>query len=143
MPVTITKIKLPHGDSWMIVVPIIGENYQMNTDTYDELWGIHPIEKGKGMMMGKEIEFPRWQQSYGQSYNFTGVTHQAKKLEHPYLKKILKWVQKHSGQPYKQMLINWYEDGNHYIGPHSDNESQLVKIRQFIVSVLVKKETLL
>lgn len=28
---------------------------------------------------------------------------------------------------YQQLLINWYQDGDHYIGPHSDDESQLVK----------------
>lgn len=24
------------------------------------------------------------------------------------------------------MLINWYDDGNHYIGKHSDDEKQIV-----------------
>ena len=28
---------------------------------------------------------------------------------------------------FNQLLINWYRDGNHYIGKHSDNESQIVK----------------
>ena len=48
-------------------------------------------------------------------------------LQIKYLKKILKWVNKHSGLSYKQILCNWYENGNHYIGPHSDDETQLVK----------------
>jgi alkylated DNA repair dioxygenase AlkB len=39
---------------------------------------------------------------------------------------LLQWVKDHSGFDYNQVLVNWYQDGNHYIGPHSDDETQLV-----------------
>lgn len=48
-------------------------------------------------------------------------------VPHPYLTRLLVWVCNHSQQPYKQILMNRYEDGNHYIGWHSDDTTQLVQ----------------
>ena len=42
------------------------------------------------------------------------------------MKKILEWVQKHSGKDYQQVLINWNADGNYYIGELSDDERDIV-----------------
>jgi len=119
--------KLEKGDSWYIHKRFIEDDLYADTKTFDRLWKLHPEEHGKVKIMGREIDVPRWQKSFGQSYYFTGLEHKAVKLEDPYLRKLLKWVQKDSGKKYKQVLINWYEGGNHYIGPHSDDETHLVK----------------
>jgi alkylated DNA repair dioxygenase AlkB len=121
------KITLPHGDSWVMVFPVIPKEIQMDENLFEDIWNLHPKEKGKGIIMGKEIEFPRWQESYGQAYSFTGMTHKAHKIKHTFMKSILEWVCNDSQKKYKQILVNWYENGNHYIGPHSDDEKQLVK----------------
>jgi alkylated DNA repair dioxygenase AlkB len=122
-PYTIT---LPHGDSWVRVYPTIPDGIKVCEKTYEQLWNLHPEEYGEGVIFGKVTKFPRWQQSYGQGYSFTGMMHEALPVEDPYMVKLLNWVQEDSGLPYKQVLINWYQDGNHYIGPHSDDEKQLV-----------------
>lgn len=44
------------------------------------------------------------------------------------LKYFLAWANKSTDLGiFNQVLINWYKDGNHYIGKHSDNEAQIIK----------------
>lgn len=138
---------LPEGDSKVMVYPSLPEKLSLN-DTpkeglsetnFKKLWSLHPEEYGTVKMYGNEIATPRWQQTFGQDYYFSGMTHKAVPLEDDFLKTLLAFVNKHSLKyglreesegrsllEYKQVLVNWYEDGNHYIGKHSDNESQLV-----------------
>ena len=53
---------LPHGDSWIVVIPKIDERIIMTEDEYQEIWNLHPQKRPKGNMFGKEITFPRWMQ---------------------------------------------------------------------------------
>lgn len=94
------------------------------------LWDLHPKEKGMVKMMGKLIQTPRWQQSYGKSYFFSGLTHEhldIPELITPYLDYANTTIYGKYIKPFNMALINWYETGHDYIGPHSDDESQLVK----------------
>ena len=91
-------------------------------------------------MMGKLIKTPRWQQTYGRSYNFSGVNHQALDIPEiivPYLN----FVNSLGYGEFNQILINWYENGLHYIGPHSDDTTQL-KTNSAIVSISIGSERL-
>lgn len=120
------RTDLPEGQSWFQYVSKIPNKICVNSNLFEELWNLHPLEYGNVVIMGQTISTPRWQQSYGQSYYYTGKMHVALPIEHPFLIQLLQWVCQHSGQIYKQMLINWYQDGHHYIGYHSDDENQLV-----------------
>ena len=125
------KIQLNEGNSFIYVYYKLPIDIHVDKKLYKELWNIHPKEKGKIKIYGKEIYTPRWQQSYGQDYYYSGMLHKALPIEHPYMKQILEYVNKHSElefgiNGYKQILMNWYQDGGHYIGPHSDDERQLV-----------------
>jgi alkylated DNA repair dioxygenase AlkB len=44
----------------------------------------------------------------------------------PLLEKYLTWCQKRT-PTLNSCLVNWYQDGEHYIGPHSDDQSQILK----------------
>jgi len=122
-----TKIILPHGNSWVDVIATIPKEICMETSIFERIWTMHPEKLGDGIIAGQKVTFQRWEQSYGQDYYYAGKLHAALSLEDPYLKLLLDWVCQHSGLPYKGLLINWYQDGNHYIGPHSDSETSLVK----------------
>jgi alkylated DNA repair dioxygenase AlkB len=87
----------------------------------------YPVEYGKIKIMGKEINTPRWQQPYGRDYNFSGMNHSALPINDEYLVKLLEFVNNHSGKQYNGILINWYQNGYHYIGKHSDDEKSLIK----------------
>ena len=73
------------------------------------------------------IETPRWIQSYGNNYNFSGMNHDSLPVPE-ILQPLLNWVnQKEPDFEYNGILVNWYQDGSHYIGPHSDDESTFIK----------------
>lgn len=98
---------------------------KIGEEEFLEMWNLHPKEKGKVMVYG-EKEIPRYQQSYLRDYTFSGVN--SVSLPLPLIfKKYLDWVNsipEYQGK-FNQVLLNWYE-GCHYIGRHSDSESQLM-----------------
>ena len=143
-------ILLPEPHCWILQMSLSegGASPYLTSEVFEEIWEMHPKERGTGKIFGKEVVFPRWQESYGKPYYFTGKLHECKPVDsHPYLVTILAYVNslykgiQKTGYPtllggegkkdgrveYNQILINWYNDGNDYIGPHSDDESQLVK----------------
>lgn len=114
-----------YGNSWVMQFSLPNE-LQCSPQTFSELLQLRPNERGQVMVYGQKKTVPRWQQSYGRDYWFAGLNHTSLPIEHPYLQRLLSFVQQHSGQPYQQILVNWYMNGNEYISEHSDNESQLV-----------------
>lgn len=68
-----------------------------------------------------------WQQSYLRGYFFSGMKHDALDLPEE-IQPILDWANSLDVEPkFNQVLVNWYENGLHYIGPHSDDERSLVR----------------
>jgi len=93
---------------------------------FEELWNIHPTEHGQVIMYGKKIDVPRYLKSYGRDYNFAGMNHIAEEIPNEF-KKFMDIVNGlYENYIFNSLLVNWYENGNHYIGPHSDNTKQLV-----------------
>lgn len=120
------KIELT-DKSWITRYPKIPDNLLMNSELFKEIWDLHPTEKETIKIIGKDVKMPRYSQSYGQSYYYSGKKHPKKKIEHSYLKDLLDWVRAHSGKNYMQILVNWYDaSSGDYIGPHSDDEKQIV-----------------
>lgn len=118
-------VSLPSAPSWYSRRQLPLE-LQVDSDLFEVLWQLHPLELGKVKMFGKIIDTPRYQANYGKEYHYTGLTHPATPVPHPYLERLMAWVCADSGQHYEQMIINWYRDGSDYIGKHSDSESGLV-----------------
>jgi alkylated DNA repair dioxygenase AlkB len=124
-------IRLPSGESascWIKCYDQLPSDIMMDDETFNRIWQLHPTELGKGKMFGKPITFQRYTQTYGQDYYYRGTNHQSQPITDPYLQTLLDWVGQHSKLPYKGILINWYQDGNHYIGDHSDNEKGLMPL---------------
>ena len=121
-------------DSWIHTLPFKCEEFV----PFNELWQIHPEEYNDIMMMGKLIKTPRWQQTYGRSYNFSGVNHVALDIPDIILP-YLHFVNNLGYGEFNQILINWYENGLHYIGSHSDDTTQLKK-NSPIISISIGAE---
>lgn len=121
-----TRINLPDGKSWVDVMSELPDSLKMSQETFEKIWDMHPTSYKTSKIMGKTIPNPRWEQPYGHSYKYGGIDHDALPLEDPYLILLLEWAKKDSGLEYQGILINWYEDGQHYIGYHADNEKELV-----------------
>ena len=94
---------------------------------FEELWNIHPKNKAKVIIYGKEMKTPRWQQSYGRSYKFSGTVNESLKIP-KIIEQYIDWANKNdkSEGKFNMALVNWYENGEHYIGYHSDDEKQLI-----------------
>jgi len=97
----------------------------MNYD-FDKLWEIHPKEKGTVKLYGKEIETPRYVQSYLKDYTFSGITHKAEQLPKQF-QKFMDEIAIPLNPNYNMVHVNWYEDGTNYIGPHSDDEKEMIE----------------
>lgn len=107
---------------------------------FDDLWRLHPEEYGLVSYMGKMVRTPRWQQTYLKNYFFTGFDHKALPLPEQF-QPFLNWANTIASESisFNQVLINFYENGKHYIGRHSDDERQLVKFSP-VLSVSLGQE---
>lgn len=104
---------------------------KLNEEQYQNLWNSHPVERNEIFIFNKYHKVPRWQQVYGQNYNFSGNTRIAEPITEQ-LEKYINWAnmnEKNQGRigGLNGILVNWYQDGEHYIGWHSDDESELEK----------------
>lgn len=78
-------------------------------------------------ILGRLIPTPRYTANYMRPYRFSGVKHPTAPLP-LLLKPLLDWANETVAAPltFNQALVNFYMDGGHYIGKHSDDETQLV-----------------
>ena len=102
------------------------------------LLDIRPAELGKIVMFGKLTDTPRYHQAVGKDYHFTGVRHSSAAYP-PCVEELQRWANDRRGdwEPhaakattndvpcFNSGLINWYMSGNHYMGPHCDDERSL------------------
>lgn len=92
---------------------------------FDQIWNLHPKKPSYVRVFGKNHLSPRFEQSYGVNYTFSGTTHE--KLPVPeHLQAIFDWANQTEYGPFNGMLVNLYENGHSYIAKHRDNESYLV-----------------
>lgn len=90
-------------------------------------------EDSKVLIFGKYIEIPRSQAAYGDAgtfYRFSGNIVYAKDWSEDgviemILRKIRHKLEIYTGTKFNFVLINRYENGNQYIGFHSDDEDDL------------------
>ena len=110
----------------------IKEAVKLSPDEFQSLLDLCPTTKGHVVIYGKKMEIPRFQRLYGAAaYSFSGVTVEPEPLTNPVLIGLLNLVNEweRPGEPdgpYNGMLVNWYLDGTHHIGPHADDERDLV-----------------
>jgi alkylated DNA repair dioxygenase AlkB len=84
---------------------------------FEEIWRMRPEGDQYARIFGKNIKVPRKYAVYGAQYDFSGQKNKPNPVPLN-LKDFLKYG--------NSILINWYEDGNDYIGYHSDDEKGIV-----------------
>lgn len=90
---------------------------------YNELWKIKPDTYDTVMIFDKEVAMPRYSQSFGNPYFYSGKMHEVKPIPE-ILKPLHDYVNELGFGEFNQVLVNWYVNGHHYIGKHRDNENQ-------------------
>lgn len=110
--------------SWYIYDKLPSE-LQLNSEDFEKFYNTKPEKKHKIYIGGKYIDQPRYSQSYGKDYIYSNTI--SKSL--PFTENLTKYViyANNMGNNYNMALVNWYENGNSYIGWHSDNEKQIKK----------------
>jgi alkylated DNA repair dioxygenase AlkB len=136
------------GSAWITIEKLPAELQKYATDNFQEMWDIHPAERGKIVLAIGEIETKRWHKSYGNtphrnpelkaSYMFAGkgVSDADIKQEWPKVfAPMIDHIEADDGgkgvaakQPlYNQVVLNWYKDGEDHLPLHSDCELGMVK----------------
>jgi len=101
------------------------ENLLPNNEQFLEMWNFHPTERHKVKIYGEMKEIPRFQQAYLRDYSFSGS--ESKSLPLPDIfKPYLEWMNSFDYGEFNQFLVNWYQNGENYIGSHADDERQLI-----------------
>jgi alkylated DNA repair dioxygenase AlkB len=98
------------------VFELIESPIKMNEAQFEALWGRKPVEAQYCSMYGKTIEVPRNYEIYGVNYKFAGQENGANEVPEE-LQEYLAFG--------NSILVNWYENGDKYIGYHSDDERGL------------------
>lgn len=112
--------------SWVIHVKGFLAPY--DSDAIDKLWNLHPQDRRSISIYGRDVLLPRYIENYGIDYKFSGKMFRGV-VPPPSLQELIERLQPLVAGESKTMLnnclVNWYKDGNHYIGPHCDNEDKL------------------
>lgn len=110
---------------------IIHAKKYINIENFDALWDLHPIKRKQLCMGGRLVALPRYIENYGIDYKFSGTMFpgiEPPVILHDILNKLTPLVSRSNGNTLlNNCLVNWYENGDHYIGPHSDSEVGLYK----------------
>src|SRR6056297_1377479 len=131
-----TRLYIEGKKSWVDIfyLPVkILENLD-----FEQLWNLHPEEKGTVKIFGKPTKIPRYQQSYGINYFFSGMEHDCEEVPgilNPIVELFNSSEYVDEETHFNQVVVNWYTDGSDYIGPHSDNEKQIVKRKDGTTSI--------
>lgn len=95
---------------------------RFTSEQFQAIWGLRPDESQKVRIYGKTVDTPRRYNVYGISYEFAGQAN----IANPEVPEILRPFLAYGNS----ILVNYYKDGNDYIGYHSDDERSLLHGQQ-------------
>lgn len=122
------KVTLDPKTSYVEYYSELPQEIQWSLEDFVSVWDQHPEEHGKFSIYGKEIDIPRWQKVYLHDYSFSKVKHKADNKVPAPVEKLLKWVHTQGeDKTVNGIIVNWYQNGHHYIGWHKDDTKQLIK----------------
>lgn len=126
--------------SWY-VVGRLPDSLKLSSQQFDNLFQLHPDEREKGMVWGKEYIVPRWQKTFLTPYTFNGMNKPPEKEIPNDLKGVFEYAKQRYNKNFNQMLINWYQDGQDYISLHADDEPEIVEDSEIFSLTLAEKDT--
>jgi len=102
---------------------------------FQKLFDLHPAERGQVVMFNKNVESPRWHQSFGNTPKYNPSVHDARSYMYaashaklcenmpaellPFLDHFNAREPQGSGK-FDQMIVNWFGDENDYLPAHAD-----------------------
>ncbi|MBA3679632.1 MAG: alpha-ketoglutarate-dependent dioxygenase AlkB [Bacteroidetes bacterium] len=129
------KIYLTKSKSVWIEIDWLSEeliNYA--EENYQDLFQLHPTERGRVVMYGKDNASFRWHRSYlntpvfdldlhgKKSYMYSGKEGYSDLSLPTSFQFFLDYINSKEEDKYNQVIVNWYASGKDYIAAHSDCE---------------------
>lgn len=120
---------VPDGASWLLV---LRGAMPPPTGAFDSLWARRPDAKTQALIHGRWVDMPRLQQAFGVDYVFSGQTSTgapfsaAPEVDEVRARLCRPDVGGSSADRFNGALVNFYADGSHCIGAHSDTIKWLV-----------------
>lgn len=138
--------------AWITIEWLSEELMDDAQKNYDELFDLHPIERGKVIMFHEDVESPRWHRSYLYTPEYDAKAHRSymysgkKKYDDlslpvPFQNFLAFLNQKEKGDEYNQVIANWYVDGKDYIAPHSDCQVNMKPNAGIAIVTLCKEDS--
>jgi len=124
--------------AWITIEWLPEEIKEYSRRNYENMFSLHPTERGKVIMSGDEVNSPRWHRSYlkiphrniseVRSFMYSGKDFYEDLTLPSQFNIYLNYLNKNqeNGQ-FNQVIVNWYADGNDFIAPHSDCEIGMKK----------------
>lgn len=115
-------------DSWYCYF-ILPENMKITKNEYNELESLSPDAYQEYKIGNKSYKLNRKQKSYGFDYNFSGTVSKQNEYIPNIISKYIDYMNSidESDNVYNMALVNWYKNGDDYIGYHSDETRPLFK----------------
>lgn len=140
--VSVRRIELT--PSSYLLVWLLPQNVRVSSEEFATLLASKPAERGTVMIMGREVQVPRWQETFGRPYRFSGIMHRPSRATPPLVTRLLEHIPRVVPQVTpNSALLNWYLDGTQYIGRHADDEGSIVQSQageSFIVTISLGAE---
>lgn len=129
------------GESWLDSGSIPLKLIPRSKKAFDVFWNLHPDVRSEIMMYGKSVQIPRFQQAYLRDYKFSGTTSKIVELPSVF-QPYIDYANTLGYGKFNSFLVNWYENGENYIGSHSDSSTGLVPGSPIITITLCLPGTL-
>ena len=127
-PITIHSLT-PDGRSWLVHAE---KWWPVEEAALRNVWSARPIEPTRGVIMGRQVDFPRRTAAFGVDYKYTGQVQRSAPLgaAPDAIREVMSALCDGAEPPFgghNALLVNWY-DAKHgeYMGAHSDDEKELV-----------------
>jgi alkylated DNA repair dioxygenase AlkB len=101
--------------------------YHLRPQQFEQLWALHPETFHNVRIFGKMVPVPRWSETCGRNYSFSGNVQVAQPVP-GILQPFLEWSRTHVDERLNGLLLNWYDGSlGHRIGAHRDDEKELIR----------------
>ena len=113
-------------DQHAVLIGDLPSQLRLTPALFEACWVMHPDSFHEVRLFGRRVPVPRWSETYGRDYKFSGTVQHALPIP-DLIAPLLAWSQAHVDERLNGILVNWYDGAlGHKIGAHRDDEKELL-----------------
>ncbi|QDT01592.1 alpha-ketoglutarate-dependent dioxygenase AlkB [Adhaeretor mobilis] len=129
------------GDGHFVSTCLLPEELWFSAADFEALWQLRPAEFPEIFLHGRTVKLPRWQQTFGEDYHYSGKTMPALPVPE-LLTPLVRWCQQNIHDQLNALLLNWYDGAlGHYIGAHRDSTKHMFEGAPIVTVSLGEERT--